>query len=927
MALPRRKQILGDFFRHHGWLAGIPDNYRHYLTAMCSLLEGRVESPTITGPVSTPNECMSRKTSYEYIIADINGTHVCSIPAMTDEGVFIIQGVEKVLLIQEVRLKTEHYVSNNPPSCECSIMGSYFPVKIWIEQQEDNKRKKEPSYYVLKLDTSMIKNELRNIKFVGVYELLVALFSTPIGDVYTLISRYCRDASIAKMCIVYVSKVGMAGLSKDDASVIRSKLFKDLPNYAVVMTVIPMIVECVAVMHGMSQISDRDGYSLKRLRTPGEIIYGLFKSCVKSRYIQLSVNKKIYSCLRRGEVIINGKKYDKMALQLSRRSSIDAISSVRKIIVPCDQNSPNLDMRQIHESQMGYVCPCETPEGKTVGIIKHLAATCLISTASDVKGYIMQLSINYRDCMIPQSETVWIMLDGAFTGVCSRRTAFMAFKHLKLVHPDVSCTISGIVLKVRSVAGRPVRPLMNVQSRPVDWDDISPWTDMVRAGTIHYVDPVECAINSIATTGYYRGWRSCSYMEIHPCTMLGLTASLIPFPEHTHSARHVFSSSMIKQSQQMIGSDKVCNMLQKPLIYTTIGREIGIDDNPNGINLLTCIMSITGYNQEDAIIFKRSSIDRGAFSSVMRKTLCVPVSNAWHIVEGEQSISVISGGAEKTVTDLKLKLRLPEARSQNIRVIERSSSARITSLDDKTGQLNITFEEHRTLQLGDKLSSRHAQKGVVGLIMSEEDMPFTSEGIVPDIIINPHAIPSRMTVGQLIEGVLGKDCCKSGTFADGTPFLRKGMKDIKEILKKSDTEYMTLGTTGETIRTPIAIGVVYYMALAHQAADKIYVRSAGPKSMMSRQPVSGRSKGGGLRFGEMEYDCLIAHGASKLATGVSENSDMQEVPYCEHCSVMLDNTPLCAYCGEEVVYKRVPFAYVVYKDLMLSAGIKVQTRI
>eukprot|EP00850_Spirogloea_muscicola_P001765 SM000006S19530 [mRNA] locus=s6:1374859:1375737:- [translate_table: standard] len=290
-------------------------------------------------------------------------------------------------------------------------------------------------------------------------------------------------------------------------------------------------------------------------------------------------------------------------------------------------------------------------------------------------------------------------------------------------------------------------------------------------------------------------------------------------------------------------------MLQKPLVSTMIGREMGYDSDPNGINLVTCIMSLTGYNQEDAVIVKKSCLERGMFSSVVYKTTHLTVDNTWEEIGGKKGVwTAISGKAERKLLEARSMLSSPRILS----VKSRATSAGQTILD-------ITFTEERQLRLGDKLASRHAQKGVVGMIMSEEDMPFTKDGVTPDIIINPHAIPSRMTVGQLIEGVLGKSCSINGTFEDGTPFLRRNMRQIADIMRMRDTEAVILGTTGEMVKTPVAMGVVYYMALRHQAADKIYVRAGGSKSMMSRQPISGRSKGGGLRFGEMEYDCLIAH--------------------------------------------------------------------
>ena len=330
-------------------------------------------------------------------------------------------------------------------------------------------------------------------------------------------------------------------------------------------------------------------------------------------------------------------------------------------------------------------------------------------------------------------------------------------------------------------------------------------------------------------------------------------------------------------------------------------------------------MSFTGYNQEDAIIVKKSCVERGMFSSVVRRSTSIIVDGPWKVIDDGGTFTVLSGGVEKSLVTASSMMSNPKILRDKIREVP---------IENGRTRIEVPMEEYRVLQLGDKLASRHAQKGVVGAIVQEADMPFTSRGVTPDIIINPHAIPSRMTVGQLIEGVLGKSCCVEGTFEDGTPFIRRNMKDVNEILEMSDVETVTLGTTGEVVETPIAMGVEYYMALRHQAADKIYVRSSGSKSLMSRQPISGRSKGGGLRFGEMEYDCLVAHGASKLITEVSEHSDTVEVPYCSDCDTVSDVfEDTCKLCGGNVSIRKVPFSYVVFKDLMLSANVMVKTKL
>ena len=844
---------------------------------MASYIGGRVRPPILGR-----DECMENRETYAYSIV-VAGRVMCTIPAMTDQGYFIIQGSEKVVLIQEVRLKNELFASST--GCELLVEGASVPVRINMVDSS-----------VIELDTQMIHKNIRNIKSIGMYELLVQMFRSKIEDIWTMIESYCPEHADACMVYIISSTRGVGGLSIDnDRETVRWKMFGGIDDHQIVATLITMVVECVSVSLGLSPPSDRDHYIFKCLRTPGETVYRMFKHCVSScknpKNLMSSIENHVHTFIRRGDITVGGRTYSKMAIQLSRRSSIDVLSCVRKVMMPCDENSPNIQMRQIHHSQMGYICPCETPEGKTVGITKSLACCCMISTKDDIDTWI------HTHCSEKITDS-WAIVDGVTVGWCNKDDAFA----LKETYPTISVIAAkSNVVKIRTSQGRPIRPLLSVRFHPVDWN--SPETE--------HLDPAECAFARIASVGYEGNWKNFTHMEIHPCTMLGLAASLIPFPEHNQSARNVFSSSMIKQAMQMNRKlDKSCDTLQRPMVYTTVGRAVGYDEDPNGVNLVVCIMSISGFNQEDAIIVKKSAVDRGLFSSVVRSTTSVTVDNPWKKVG---TASILQGGTEKMLTEITSML------SSSPKII----SVKETPADGGRSKVHVAMSVHRTLELGDKLSSRHGQKGVVGVLMNEEDMPFTKDGITPDIIINPHAIPSRMTVGQLLESALGKSAAINGTFADGTPFVRQYIDETCP-----ETETLILGTTGEAVETPVTMGIVYYMALKHQAADKVYVRSSGPKSIMSRQPISGRSKGGGLRFGEMEYDCLIAHGASKLITEVSESSDMVEAPYCEQCKIVTDVFDSdCKFCGDTTTRRRVPFSYVVLKDLLLSTNIQVQTEL
>lgn len=897
-----RCAILTGFFRYHGWVADIPKNYLHYVGMMAKLVNGSIE-----GPALSPDECMRASSTYEYtILAD--GRTLCTIPAMTDMGYFIIQGQEKVVLIQELRLSTEPYVSNDcMPCCELLVDGASVPLRVRMASDS-----------VIELDTDMIHRNMRGVKSVGIFDVMVGMFSggnraSAFESISYMLRSYCGLHADSCMNYVLNSTRGEGGLSIDeDRETIRHKMFGGMSNNRIVATLVTMTASCVMVYFGSMQPSDRDDYSMKQLRTPGETIYKIFRHCVNTTKnpsrIKAAVDKHVYTFLKRGSTTIQGKAYSKMSMQLSRRSYVDALSSVRKVVIPCDENSSNVQMRQIHGSQKGFICPCETPEGKTVGVTKSLACCCTISTKTDVSEWVEG---ECKDSI--SAGLVWVIVDGAVAGWCSTDSVGI----IKRTYPTVSVTMpKQNIAIIRTGSGRPLRPLLVTRDHPVDWNRIKAFGKMLEEGQIEYLDPAECAARTVASVGYEGDWTRFSHMEIHPCTMLGLAASMIPFPEHNQSARNVFSSAMVKQAMQVYGCEKTCDYIQEPLVYTTVARSMGAVNSSNGVNLVVCIMSINGYNQEDAIIIKRSSVDRGLFSSVARNTTNIVVDNPWKRVGNDpDGLSIVHGNTEKKLEDIRSLMSHPKVTNMRESITEEGRS-----------RIEITIEEHRTLQLGDKLSSRHAQKGVVGIMMNEEDMPFTRDGMTPDIIINPHAIPSRMTVGQLIEGVLGKSAAIHGTFEDGTPFIRSNKKDLNDILGMSDTEDVILGTTGELVQTPVAMGIVYYMALKHQAADKMYVRYTGPKSLMSRQPTSGRSKGGGLRFGEMEYDCLIAHGASKLVTEVSANSDMTEVPYCNTCNMVTDVfNEKCRLCNSDTVNRMMPFSYVVLKDMLLAINVGLQT--
>ncbi|KAI1455570.1 DNA-dependent RNA polymerase II beta subunit [Annulohypoxylon moriforme] len=470
-----------------------------------------------------------------------------------------------------------------------------------------------------------------------------------------------------------------------------------------------------------------------------------------------------------------------------------------------------------------------------------------------------------------------------------------------------------------------------------------------------------------------------THCEIHPSMLLGICASIIPFPDHNQSPRNTYQSAMGKQAMGFFLTnynrrmDTMANILyypQKPLGTTRSMEFLKFRELPAGQNAIVAIACYSGYNQEDSVIMNQSSIDRGLFRSLFFRsysdcekrvgintveTFEKPFrSDTLRLKQGTydklDDDGIIAPGVRVLGEDIIIGKTSPinpdnEEMGQRTKVhVKRDASTPLRSTEtgiidqvilttnqDGLRYVKVRVRTTKIPQIGDKFASRHGQKGTIGVTYKQEDMPFSREGIVPDLIINPHAIPSRMTIAHLIECLLSKVSTLKGMEGDATPFTDVTVDSVSSLLREHGYqsrgfEIMYHGHTGRKLRAQVFFGPTYYQRLRHMVDDKIHARARGPVQIMTRQPVEGRARDGGLRFGEMERDCMIAHGAASfLKERLFEVSDAFRVHVCEICGLM---TPIailtkgsfeCRPCRNKTKIAQIHIPYaakLLFQELM-----------
>ena len=781
---------------------------------------------------------------------------------------------------------------------------------------------------------------------------------------------------------------------------------------------------------GYEETDDRDSYMNKRIDLTGTLLNNLFRNyfnkLVKDMQKQITreinngswrstedyygivnmtniykivksttIENGLKRALATGDFGIKHTNSNKVGVAqvLNRLTYISSLSHLRRINTPIDKSGKLIPPRKLHATSWGFLCPAETPEGGSVGVVKNLSYMTHVTIPCNSTALYEFVAPHLRELTtLTPSEVftgVKVFVNGAWLGIAKDALRLYGslkskkYKGIINVYTSITFNTKCKEIRVCNDAGRLTRPVLRVKDhslllkksyirrlaeKEISWDDLLTECQTDNA-VIEYIDASEQNLSMIAMEpSELADENNCihkyTHCEIHPSTIFGILASCIPFPEHNQSPRNTYQCAMGKQAMGMYVTnydnrmDKTAYVLTypaRPLVDTRVMNMIELNQIPSGTQVVVAIMTHSGYNQEDSILFNKGSIDRGLFQATIYHTekdedkkihgdeeiRCRPDPSKTKGMKFGNYDKVNSKGVipENTLLEnrdiiISKVLPIKEARNDHTKTTKYEDQSRIyrtkeeayidKNYMERNGDgYNFCKVRIRTVRkpvIGDKFSSRHGQKGTIGNIIPECDMPFTSNGLRPDIIINPHAIPSRMTIAQLKETLLGKVLIELGLFGDGTSFGKFEIKDIcKELqnvgYQSQGEEIMYNGLTGEQIETSVFIGPVFYQRLKHMVADKQHSRSIGPMVNLTRQPAEGRSRDGGLRYGEMERDCMCSHGASRFNKGrVYDASDAFRVHVCKRCGLIAafnDEVHIhhCKTCDNRIDFDYVELPY------------------
>ncbi|KAI4135010.1 MAG: hypothetical protein LQ347_001045 [Umbilicaria vellea] len=1064
-----------------------PDFYLRYTDIYvgkpCRLDEGMIENPRHEwSSTVTPNECRLRDMTYAApIMVDLEysrgknrirrkGITIGRLPimlrsskcvlsskserdmgqlnecALDPGGYFIVNGTEKVILVQEQLSKNRVIVEAEPKKdiVQASVTSSTH-------------ERKSKSYVLLKKDRIYLKHNVLNedipivlmFKAMGIdsdHEILFLVAGTDAiyQDQFSVNFEECARLG------VYTQQQALEWLGAR-IKITRKPIGFGMPrrNHAqealeaiasVIITHVPvqglnfrpkalyvafMVRRVLMASHDSSLVDDRDYVGNKRLELAGQLLSLLFEDLFKkfNHDIKLNIDKVLKKPVRteefdafsvmqvHGNHITQGMnraistgnwnlkrfRMERAGVThvLSRLSYISALGMMTRITSQFEKTRKVSGPRALQPSQFGMLCPSDTPEGEACGLVKNLALMTHITTDDEeapvrklvfVLGALDIATVNGKDLY---GNGAYIIFTNGTPIALTRQpkqflNGFRRLRRMGRVSEFVSIFINHHhnAVHIATDEGRICRPLIVVEkskSRVTSRHLKSmrkgtmEFDDFLACGLVEYLDVNEENDSNIAVYEDEIN-ETTTHLEIEPFTILGAVAGLIPYPHHNQSPRNTYQCAMGKQAigaiahNQFLRIDTLLYLMvypQKPMVKTRTIELIKYDKLPAGQNATVAVMSYSGYDIEDALVLNKASCDRGfgrcqvfrKYATTLRKypngtedrvgdrheengapikkhalldhhglaAAGEKVSAGEVYINKQTPLNTAASGlgsdyGSNEFRDTPMTYRLPDPSYIDKVMIS------VTESDYKL--LKVQTRQTRRPEVGDKFSSRHGQKGVVGIIANQADMPFNDQGVTPDIIMNPHGFPSRMTVGKMLELVSGKAGVMSGNLQFGTAFGGSKVEDMAEILIEngfnySGKDFVTSGITGESLPAYVFFGPIYYQKLKHMVQDKMHSRSRGPRAILTRQPTEGRSRDGGLRLGEMERDCLIAYGASQLLLErLMLSSDAHQVDVCEKCGLM-GYQGWCQTCKSTkgVVKMTIPYAAKLLMQELLSMNV------
>ncbi|MBS3079018.1 DNA-directed RNA polymerase subunit B'' [Candidatus Pacearchaeota archaeon] len=675
---------------------------------------------------------------------------------------------------------------------------------------------------------------------------------------------------------------------------------------------------------------------------------------------------------------------------MDKTNYLAILSQLQRVSSMLPGEQENFLARTLHPTHYGRFCPVETPEGTEIGLRKNLALLAKISTRTDISEEKLMKILTSFGMKKDENNGSDVFFNGRFVGIIEDAINFSKKLREKRRQGELPIEISiryniqqgNIVLSTE--VGRVMRPLIiveNGKSRLTEEhinlvkDGSLKWNDLIKNGLIEYLDTAE-EENALVALEERHLTSENTHLDIDRISLLGVVTSLVTYANYDQSSRLIRGSKTQKQGLGLYAANYHCridtdvNILhypQKPIVRTFVYDTLNV--HPAGQNVVVAVMTHEGYNIEDALILNKGSVDRGfgrstyfrPYTSIelnyaggLKDQICIPekdvsgyrTEESYRYLEDDglayveaklNAGEVVIGKTSppKFLSEVReISVKAKKEASSVIRQEEKATVDAVFITEDGQGNkvVRVRTRDLRIPELGDKFATNHGQKGVVGAIIPENDVPFTSKGIKPDVIFNPHSIPGRMTVGYLIELLAGKVGSLSGKIMDGTGFSGQKIEDLEGDLEKlgfrfDGKETVYNGITGKMMNVKIYVGDMYYLKLKYMVSNKMHARASGKVTLLTRQPIEGRAKGGALRLGEMEQQALVAHGASLLLKE-RYDSDKVVLHICSKCGAIaiednIRNKLTCPMCNsQEIEPIEISYAFKLLVDEIQSLHIR-----